>query len=437
MYQTDKLDRNFLITLYKLRCLTLKQAYVFFYKKRYSDTGEFYKERIKPLAEEEFCQLTKVNGEFIFKITQKTIDYVKEELALPSETYDISNNKLVRNNLILKDLRIDDKQVRHQLALNQFVLEFQEKIRTTFGSATPVKYYDEKYLSNMNNIRPDGLYRIGNIDLFLEQDMGTETSKQLQDKWSKYRRFLNYEFDGKRRIIVLFIVECNSPVLRRALVQKTIINSFDTLLNNMFDIYIGTKDEIMNACFNAIFSGQKKITTEFKNILRNKSYIVDDGSKLKVKLGGSVYRYYMCTYTKDKRIVYYRPNKNRIGRFQEFLGDNYAGAPMSVLSKIAFHDKNSHNFDIAYSPRANYRLIGYIILLDNVYTMYNDLRVTGLIGTKNVYFTTKERLTAYQLPKALFTFNEGGDIITCNNNYFEPEVVEGNIRDYEINGIKK
>ena len=218
--------------------------------------------------------------------------------------------------------------------------------------------------------------------------------------------------------------------------RRTILENFDQLLSNNFEIYIGSKEEMLNACFDRIIPGDKKRTKEFAELMNRFNFRINDGSKLKVQLGGTLYRYYFGLYDKNNRLTYYAPNKKRRGRFVEFLADNYDYEPMSVISKISFHDKNSHNFDMAYSPKkANIRLIGYIVLTRDIKSLYNHLKACDLLSIKNVYYTTPDRLKRMSLPKALLSFGTNGEIYTCSNYYFEPSIKEGNIDNYNGNGL--
>lgn len=414
---------KFLYYLYKLRCLTLRQVHTFFYKQ----TG-YYKEIITPLVLNKVIELKNFNGEYVILITQKGIDLFRMYLKIPVEIYNAETGKIEKQVLKAKDIVIEDKYIRHQVSLNDFVL--------SFGTAVDnIEYYDEKFLSGMKIIRPDGLIKVGGIDLFLEQDMGTESNSQLLDKWARYMRFLNNSPENTRRIVVLFIVKCQKTEERKALVRKSILQTFGQINCAKFDFYIGTKDELMKVCLNRIIPGDGKKTRTLISSMSKHGYKIYDGNKLKAKLN-TVYKYYALSSDKKGRPLSYAPNKKRTPRVQEFLFDDYEYAPVSVLNKIYFHFKNAHNFDIAYSPIANLRLIGYVVVVHDLDEMYKHLLEVGLIDTKNVYFTTYERLNSFKLPQALFVFKKNGDIYNCQDFYFEPIRKEGNIKEYKKNGLK-
>lgn len=416
-------DINFLFDLYRMRCLSFEQIHEFFYSE-----VNYYKEKIIPFIKAGLVSFYHIKDDYALMIKQKGIDLVQKYMEIPNEIYNIETKKYEKTILKEKDVIVEEKYASHQIALNNFVLNFRKQYGKT-------NYFDEKFLSGMANIRPDGMIRLENVDLFLEQDMGTESAKQLRDKWSRYRRYLAYENDSGRKIIVLFILKCQKIEERNFLVRKTILESFDQMLSNNFEIYIGDEKQMLQTCFDRIIPGDKKRTKEFADLMHKHNFRISDGSKLKVKLGGTVYRYYFGSYDKKNHLIYYMPNRKHKGRFAEFLADNYDYEPMSVLSKIFFHDKNSHNFDIAYSPKANMRLIGYIVLTKDIKRLYRQLKACELFNVKNVFYTTPERLMKLQLPKALLRFDEHGNVYSCSDYYFEATQKIGNINNYNEKGI--
>ena len=166
----NKRDIDFLYDLYRMRCLSLKEVHDFFFSGK-----EFYKENIVPLINVGLVSLHHINDEYSLMITQKGIDIMQKYLEIPNEIFNIDTKKAEKVILKAKDIIIEDKFAPHQIALNEFVLNFRAK----YGK---IEYFDEKFLSGMANIRPDGMIRLENCDLYIEQDMGSETGKQLRDK---------------------------------------------------------------------------------------------------------------------------------------------------------------------------------------------------------------------------------------------------------------
>ena len=163
-------DINFLYYLYRFRCLSTRQVRSYFY-----DFSSYYKEKIVPMVSSQLIELKNNGTDYYVMITQKGIMLFQRYLNIPNEIYNAETGKNEKSVLRASEVVIEEKFVQHQLALNEFVLEFRKK-------QGDIDYYDEKYLSGMKIIRPDGLIKIGGTDILLEQDMGTESSKQLADK---------------------------------------------------------------------------------------------------------------------------------------------------------------------------------------------------------------------------------------------------------------
>lgn len=427
----DKHDIDFLHSLYRMRCLSLQEIHKYFYPQK-----DYYKEKVVPFVESKLTTFHLINGkEYALMITQKGIDLIQKYLNIPNEIYNTNTGRVEKTILRENDVIVEEQFASHQIALNDFVLNFKYLYNKHYNKN--FEYFDEKFMYFIGRFRVDGMIRLENCDLFLEQDMGTESAKQLRDKWQRYRRYIDTEYDKKRKIIVLFIIKCQKAENRALITRRTIIESFSQMFSNCFEIYVGTKEQILETCFNRIIPGDKDRTKEFAGLMRKHNFEIMDGSKLKVKLDGAIYHYYFSSKDKNGRLQYYNPNRHHKGRFQEFLADNYDYSPMTVLSKIHFHDKNSSLFDIAYAPRAGYRMIGYIVLTRDIQNLYTQLKACNLLGTKNVYFTTPERLMKLKFPKALLYFDQNGYVYSCSDAYFEPTSQEGLISAFSKNGLKE
>ena len=438
-------DLSFLSALYKYRALTIRQCFLYFFSRRFATFKDFYHKYVVPLVKFKLVDLRvgKRNG-YALTLTQKSLDLLVKYAQLPSEIYDIDNDVVIKTLTKISDITVTNRYVDHQTEMNEFLLQFS--LLACRQKIPNVQVYDEKFLSNYVNIRPDSLIRIGDLDLFVEQDMGTETLKQLNDKWNRYRRFLNFEFDstGKRKIVVCFIVSCNGDVLekRKDLIRRSIQNTFDTLLSEHFDIFIGTRKELLRMVFDlylnvtAYKSGwtyQDTVKTAFEK----HGFKMHDGRALKMKLDGTSYQWYLAKTDTLGHLSYFGNSKTGQGRFQEFLCDDYRYSPVSVISKIAFHHRNAKNFDIAYSTRhPDQRLIGYIVVVENLGEIYHHLKTVKLIGVRNVFFTTIPRLMTFELPHALLSFGRDGKIYSCSDEYFEANILEGDADDLGIDGIE-
>lgn len=419
MITIKKNDMIFMRALFNFRALSLKQSYLYYFRERYKDFKTFYSNYIVPLVKAQLVQLqsSTLYG-FCVGLTQKSLNLLIKCQMISVDIWDESKNGVSKGITDINDVVISDRLLDHQIAMNDFILRF---LKIYEPLKDKIAVYDEKYCSQFNMIRPDALIRIGKYDLFIEQDMGTESLKQLGDKWNRYRRFLTYEFNHKRKIVVCFIVQCKKEDVekRKNLIRRSIINTFSSLLTDYFEIYIGTKEEMLQILSTKVLKSNKTTVEQLQKSLSKHSFSVYNGRALNVVLEGSVYNYYISRKNDNGGLLRYV--KDQKGRYMEFLVDDYRYAPISVLSKIAFHQRNAMDFDLVYSKkRPNMRLIGYIIIVDDLSEIKEHLKVVDLLGTPNVYFTTYDRLNTKSFPNALIWFDQSGIAYCCDSMLCEP-----------------
>ena len=289
------------------------------------------------------------------------------------------------------------------------------------------KYFNEKFVSKYKFIRPDGMISINDIDFFLEMDMGTENKKQLIEKWNNYRLFMNTtEFrQSQSKIVVLFILNTPKASLqsRKNLVRSTIYETLIDAFDDKFDVYIGTRNELIHAVFdkilplntNSYFFDESVME---KLIAKKHRFTVGHGDKLKKVFYDASYGYYIRKINEKNRITIVD------GKVQEFLFDEYFFSPMSVLNKLVYLKKNSSLFKINYK-----RDISYVILISNPKQMFIDLAITGLVGVPNIYFTTIDRLSQKGFHESLFTYDHEGNIYRYTSPSLKEKVLEQNIAD--------
>ena len=92
---------------------------------------------------------------------------------------------------------------------------------------------------------------------------------------------------------------------------------------------------------------------------------------------------------------------------------------MSVISKIAYHKRNSSMFKINYG-----RDISYIVILKDVEKAVKDLSLLELLGTPNIYFTTIERLQKLNFYEAVFSVDNFGNMYSFKDMSLERQVYE-------------
>lgn len=411
----NRLDLLMLRTVYEMRCLSAKQAWQYFYKRHNITFDVFYNARVIPLSNLKVLEIkTSNSGVLTLFLTGEGIEIVRSYFRLPSEIYDKGLRKTVSNKQTAATLDLNPRLIDHQVNLNEFVLKFKQLAKNLYPNER-FNYYDEKFTSRYSIVRPDGLLSIGNLDLFLEMDMGTESKKQLDDKWNKYRRFLNNnEFElSERKLIVLFIVNCDKIESRKNLIRSSAEEVFTSLLKDNFEIYIGKETELLNAVFKKIlpiyFSNYKFESILMKNLFKEKhGFSVVRGNKLKINLQGSSYGYYVRRLDENRQII------SKSGVAQEFLVDEYIYSPMSVIGKIYFAERTSAQFNLVYK-----RKINYLVVVSDEQTLFEHLKCLNLFHANNVFFTTPKRLGERPFHEALFKLDSNGNLFKCTDETYQ------------------
>lgn len=417
----SQIDLKVLESIYLFRCLTIRQVYRNFYTDIIDSFETFQSTKLKELIEYEVVELQEFNrGNYALFLTSTGVEVVRYTFDLPTNIIDDKNKVVKRGYYRAGELKMLPRLINHQVHLNQFVLEFKK-----YADKRNIKWkhYGEKYVSQYVNIRPDGLIQFLDMDFFLEMDMNTESMKQLIEKWQNYRNFLtSREFRyNEKKIVVLFIIENATNIEKRKdLVRRSCSDILLDIFDSEFDIYIGTKDELMKLVFenlipNALNSNWKQ--QEIKSILWQQfGFGATNGIKYKEQLNGSEYGYYICKMNKEGLVV--REN----GQLQEYLFDDYFFRPLSVLKKIAYLQRNSSMF-----KARNGRDISYIVLTEDENVMYHDLDIVDLVGVKNVYFTTLKRLENLPLHEALYEYDSLGNIHHFANSGLNKRIFERRI----------
>lgn len=400
----SKRDLDLLHHLYLYRCLTFQQAKDFIYKENEISFESFVETFIYPLLSLEVVEEVEyLPNKYVLFLTTNGVDIVRQTKDIPLEIFNPDTKIVKRGYYRAGELKMQERLVNHQVFLNQFVLEFEELA----GKCNMKwKYYDEKYVSQYFTIRPDGLIQLLDTDFFLEMDMGTESKKQLEEKWNHYRDFIrSSEFRNKeRKIMILFITEnVKNLEARKELIRFTAANQILDLFQDSFDMVIGSKNELLQMLFQTILPNilqvDKKRKTLF-HLLQNKhQFQIDYALPLKFALNDADYEYYIRKINEDKRIV------TENGKLQEYVLDVYIHQPLSVLQRIQFHQKNSNVFQLKFK-----RPISYIVIGKDEKSLFQDLKIADAINVDKVYFTTLKRLKNLPFHEALFQFDPEGNI---------------------------
>lgn len=351
-------------------------------------------------------------------LTAFGVKVVKETKEIPHEIFDDDAKVVKRGYYRASELKMRENLMSHQITKNQFIINFINYINSPgflkeFSKITNApfhfQYFDEKYLTSYVYMRPDGVLHIGNIDFFIEEDMSSESSKQLMEKWDHYRRFTNTpEFTLKEnRIVILFLTDNmtreKAILKRQSLVRHTLdVNGF-RLFNNNLDMYIGTQEEILQ---NMLFFVKLAYSYNDKNRLVAFKKLSEDGfnvsvvsEKTKKILNNEDYQFYITKTDKNNLLL------KEDFRNQEFFIDDYTHRSVSTLFRIKNQDRNRMLFKDKF-----HRLLQYIVVMpedeDKKKQVINDLKITNFDpSNSNIFFTTYSRLSKYPLYQALYMYD--------------------------------
>lgn len=415
--------------IYTYRCLTVRQSYRRYHSKTMS-LNEYLKTIILPLANSKKIDIVQYNDNMALFLTNAGIELIRSKFALSSNIYDDETGKVIKGYQTAGSLKIMPKLINHQVHLNEFVFSFKDKLKTSniYNIETDgYEYFDEKFMSQYTCIRPDGMIRLKDVDLFLEMDMSTESMKQLIEKWRHYRLFLkSVEYrNSKNKIIVLFIVANTKDYEKRKnFIRKSLNDSLIDFFDNNFDIYIGSRDEIFDYLF-------KKLIPKLNNSYFLEKYIYGDLLKDKHKLystssknlgdgqqfNGVDYGDYIRKINKNNKI----PIEN--GKVQEFLFQECLYSPISLVYRISYLSRNTVKFRASKN-----RDILYIVLVENEERIYNDLKVSSVLGVENTYFTTINRLETMPFHEAVFSIGYGGIVRHFKDSGFNAQEYERSLK---------
>ena len=346
---------------------------------------------------------------------------------VPKDIFDLEKRKIRRGYLTAGQLNMNPVYINHQMHNNEFMINFQSQINNN-PLETPFQYefINEKDFAYSNIIiRPDSVIRLGNIDLYIETDMGTESSKQLIDKWGNYREFLNSNkfLYSERRIIVLFaLYGVKNFETRKNLVKKTVYEGLIDKLGNKFDIFIDTQENLLKCCKEKIFPLVMNGNIIFDNLntlLQEKHKIVSiPGEKVSEHFSDSEYLSYSRIVNENNKVEVIN------NRLQIYLFEDYIYQPLSVIANLSVFERNDNFFKLKAKINQS---INLVVIVESEEIIKHDLNLFDMFILKNVFFTTYDRLRNKPFYEALFTVDSNGNVFTftdygLGNTVFEKQI---------------
>lgn len=388
-------DFDALYSIYKYRCLSFEQIYRFHYSKaikKDKDIGpEYFKKKMKLFKEDNLVEETKrLDGLIptVYSLTKDGVSAVKEHFALEPSILDVSSNKITRGYLTCSEISVAYRFMPHQYNLNCFAIETKD-ILDKYN--IPNEYYDEKHIPKFINIRPDGLTISDKFDIFYEMDMGTETQRQLNEKWQHYRAFLKspQNDEAKRKIIMFICNDKGNTQNRINIIKKSIADHFIDCMRYNIEIYIGTPKKLMAILKTKIVHGyfnlENPLIEDTRKMLIKNKFKVADAKQLAQDFDGRNFTYYVNSEQGNRQYV-----------VREFFGE-----PISAMYDASMYDNISLRYKNKYG-----KAIPLIVVATNEEIAITNAEIFST-NSSLVFFTTLKRLETLPFHQAIFRINHG------------------------------
>lgn len=366
-----------LTTIYQLRILSREQvAKTFFPKDTDSSRGNTYCDKVlRDMIKEGLLQKKKTGGKTYYQTTTRGCSALKKYDISFLGTSCIPFDEFRPNSKIL----LKDKHISHQEHLNDFILSLIQK-----KSPLNWAYRDDMYVNKefMGVFHPDGVLECEQDCFFLEMDMGTESVKQLRDKWLRYRKLLARGFMRNwNTVTVLFLQKSTRSIQRREAIIRTIQDTISDLTDRVhFDIRIGDEKDLFEWFYEEML--RKYITGErsdYEKPLLQSGYSISRANGLST--GRTNPAYYVRAKGEDGKI------RTIHGIADEFLLDENFYQPQSVLFNVTLFEEMMQEVELQ-----NHRKMRYVIV-ERTEGDSSEILKAEAKNRDGILFTTRKRLT--------------------------------------------
>lgn len=426
----QKNDFKLLKYLYLYRTLTTKQIQSSIYQLKMDDPKLNYK-WAAILRRLQKCSVIEKSSDLIyddvFYLTNYGVEIVKYIGDIPNEKYDDQSQRIVPGYYSASEIKLKSRFVNHQVHLNQFMINVQ-KILNYYH--LPFKYFDERFANDYGIMRPDALLKFLNFDFFIEEDMATESTAQLIQKWIGYREFLNsYLFKkNNRTVVVLFLCDNIKSQFkidrRKELIRYSISKVLLDTFPKDFDILVFSPKEAYQYLIKLIQVNLQKRPNVFlfnlKKFAIQNSYQINYPEQLFLNLDNEYFAFDLRKI-KNQNLVLLN-NQKTPPLALEFLVDSYLDRNLRIISRIHQFHKILRSF-----VRSSHYLLMYLVVVQEVQLAqtYLDLKMSGNLDQDNVYFTTLKRLNSKEpFYKVIFKFNQDGTIYHFTDHHLDHLVPE-------------
>lgn len=295
------------------------------------------------------------------------------------------------------ELKMKPQNINHQMCLNAFAMEFEHRMK----GKVDYQYLDAKFMPHCSDtMAADGLLVLSDRLILLEQDMGSERASHLSLKWNNYRSFLSNpgEFYRDKQITMLFILDgVKVATKRRATVYSTLSKMLLDKIDGRFDVFADIPSVLQKVLAQMtdshLYPGE---TTRAMSALRALHGFSASDAAFSPYLA-TAYDGYIRKLSPQRKVAVQN------GRPQEFLLDFWMDGRLSVLHKIAYHNR----YSLQFASRMQ-RGIAYLVIVPAEKWLGSIIRQNAIRCAKDVFFTTVERLEKKALPEALLQIDEAG-----------------------------
>ena len=146
-----------------------------------------------------------------------------------------------------KKIPFAPRAANHQLDIGTFAIKAHQ--RFAHLKLTDMEYLDGTRLREdiKKHASPDGWLRMGEVEVFLEIDRGTERMPAIRKKMEHYVKFHESKFSGSgRKVLILFCYTDQPTEKRIQAIKNTALEILDFKLRDDFEFVIGDMEECLN-----------------------------------------------------------------------------------------------------------------------------------------------------------------------------------------------
>lgn len=228
------IEKEIIKSIYQYRSITLDQI------KTYLGGSE---EVVEQLISSGYIIENRHEELIYYFLTAKGVHQAKDILRLKKK----KREKASRGYVTASKLSFKPRIARHQLGVAEFMFQFHQQFPHL--TSETFEFLDGGVLREdiKQHASPDGWLRIGDFEIFLEIDRGTETQPAIREKMRNYTRFIQSRcyLKEQRNIIILFCYLDNPTERRKKMIMNCAVEGLDLNLKDEFDFVMGDMERCL------------------------------------------------------------------------------------------------------------------------------------------------------------------------------------------------